>query len=36
MAEYLPALILLDLMMLEMDGFVFVEELRKNRAWHTL
>jgi PAS domain S-box-containing protein len=32
-AERLPAVILLDLMMPEMDGFQFVEELRKHEAW---
>ena len=32
MAVERPRLILLDLMMPEMDGFVFVEALRKNPA----
>jgi signal transduction histidine kinase/CheY-like chemotaxis protein len=32
-AEGKPELILLDLMMPEMDGFEFVEALRKNPAW---
>ncbi len=35
-AEQLPELILLDLMMPEMDGFTFVEELRIHREWHTI
>jgi CheY-like chemotaxis protein len=30
-----PALILLDLMMAEMDGFEFVSELRKREAWRS-
>jgi signal transduction histidine kinase/CheY-like chemotaxis protein len=33
MEEQRPELILLDLMMPEMDGFEFVEVLRKNPAW---
>jgi CheY-like chemotaxis protein len=33
MEEKKPELILLDLMMPEMDGFEFVEALRKNPAW---
>ncbi len=31
-----PALIVLDLMMPEMDGFEFTSELRKNPAWRTI
>ncbi|MNV85749.1 putative transcriptional regulatory protein YedW [compost metagenome] len=33
MAKEVPALILLDLMMPEMDGFQFIEEVRKHNAW---
>jgi signal transduction histidine kinase/DNA-binding response OmpR family regulator/HAMP domain-containing protein len=36
MAENLPGLILLDLMMPEMDGFQFMDELRKNKAWRSI
>jgi CheY-like chemotaxis protein len=32
-APQLPSAILVDLMMPEMDGFTFVERLRKNEAW---
>jgi CheY-like chemotaxis protein len=35
-AEQAPELILLDLMMPEMDGFQFVEELRKHEAWRSI
>ncbi len=33
MAEQVPALILLDLIMPELDGFGFVEELRRHAEW---
>jgi len=36
LAETRPGLILLDLMMPEMDGFQFVVELRKNKAWRAI
>jgi CheY-like chemotaxis protein len=35
-AEQEPALILLDLMMPEMDGFELVAELRKHEAWRSI
>jgi CheY-like chemotaxis protein len=35
-AEQRPRLILLDLIMPEMDGFSFVEALRKNPAWQSI
>lgn len=35
-AERVPGLILLDLMMPEMDGFTFVEELRKREEWRSI
>jgi CheY-like chemotaxis protein len=36
LAERRPALILLDLMMPEMDGFQFVEKVRSHNAWRTI
>nr|WP_275901672.1 MHYT domain-containing protein [Paenibacillus sp. SYP-B3998] len=36
MVKELPTLILLDLMMPEMDGFQFIEELRKQDAWSAI
>jgi CheY-like chemotaxis protein len=35
-ANQVPSLILLDLMMPEMDGFTFVSEVRKNEAWRDI
>ena len=34
MREHCPAVVLLDLMMPEMDGFQFIEAIRADRAWH--
>jgi signal transduction histidine kinase/CheY-like chemotaxis protein len=36
LAEHRPALILLDLVMPEMDGFAFVAELRMHEAWRNI
>ena len=36
LAQQVPDLILLDLMMPEMDGFQFVAEIRKNDAWKNI
>jgi len=36
MAEQVPELILLDLLMPEMDGFAFVEEVRTHEAWRSI
>lgn len=35
-AENRPELIVLDLMMPEMDGFAFLEELRQNQTWRSI
>jgi PAS domain S-box-containing protein len=35
-AQQQPAIVLLDLMMPEMDGFAFVVELRKRQAWRSI
>ena len=35
-AAHRPELILLDLMMPEIDGFTFVEELRQQEAWRSI
>ena len=36
LAESFPSLILLDLMMPELDGFGFIEELRRNDQWNKI
>jgi CheY-like chemotaxis protein len=36
MTEITPSLILLDIMMPELDGFGFMEELRKNEEWGSI
>jgi len=36
MAESQPELILLDLMMPEMDGFQFLDEVRKHESWKSI
>ncbi len=36
LTQQMPALIILDLMMPEMDGFEFVAELRKNEYWRLI
>ncbi len=36
LATQVPALILLDLMMPEMDGFTFLTQLRQNPAWESI
>jgi PAS domain S-box-containing protein len=35
-AQNQPQLILLDLLMPEMDGFTFIEELHKHPSWHSI
>jgi len=36
MADVLPSIILLDLMMPEMDGFTMINELQKNNEWQNI
>jgi CheY-like chemotaxis protein len=34
--QHIPSIILLDLMMPEMDGFTFIDELQKNKLWQNI
>jgi CheY-like chemotaxis protein len=36
MEEQVPALVLLDLLMPEMNGFEFIEVVRKNEKWQSI